>query len=198
MKTVRLFGDLERYKAEWRLDVKTPAEALRAIDVQRDGFLAECDAGNYVAILVDPISQENCRPISTDTANGPWANEELWILPVIQGEVFAPVIWAAVVSAATSLGAGAGLAVFLGEMAVAIVNIGISMAFSAVATLMTSKKRNTSAPMQERPDNKPSFIADGVVNLTAAGHPHPILVGDVPDVGCIVLSSDYWVEDLPL
>lgn len=192
MKTVRLFGDLEKFKAEWRLEVKTPAEALRAIDVQRDGFLAECDAGNYAAILVDKDNPDLCRRVGPQNANDPWADEELWIMPVASGEIVAPFVVAAFASIGVSVGTT------FATIVAGLLNVGLSMAFSAVANMLTSKKRNTTAPQQERPDNKPSFIADGVVNLTAAGHPHPILVGDVPDVGCIILSSDYWVEDMPL
>ncbi len=192
MKTVRLFGDLEKYKAEWRLDVKTPAEALRAIDVQRDGFLAECDAGNYAAILVDKDNAELCRRVGPQNANDPWADEELWIMPVASGEIMAPMVIAAFASIGVTVGTMAA------TLIAGLLNVALSMAFSAVANMLTSKKRNTTAPQQERPDHKPSFIADGVVNLTAAGHPHPILIGDVPDVGCIILSSDYWVEDMPL
>ncbi|BBL59566.1 tail assembly protein [Methylomonas koyamae] len=192
MKTIRLFGELQKYKAEWRLDVKTPAEALRAIDVQRDGFLSECDAGNYAAILIDKNNTELCRRLDPQNANDPWADEELWIMPVASGEIMAPMVVAAFATVGIAVGEVAAM------MIAGLLNIAISMAFTAVANMLTSKKRNTTAPQQERPDSKPSFIADGVVNLTAAGHPHPILVGDVPDVGCIILSSDYWVEDVPV
>lgn len=199
MKTVRLFGDLEKFKPVWTLDVATVAEALRAIDVQRDGFLAECDAGHYTAVLVDIDNQDMCRAVTHDTALDPWADEELWIIPRMGGEYGIDVaIWAGVATALTEAGVAAGAAVALAEVAVALANIALSMAFSAVANLLTGKKQNKTAPQQERPENKPSFIADGVVNLTSAGHPHPILVGEVPDCGCIILSSDYWVEDIPL
>ncbi|WP_157204019.1 hypothetical protein [Methylomonas methanica] len=190
MKTVRLTGDLEKYKAEWTLDVKTVAEALRAIAVQRDGFLAECDAGHYAAVLVDPENHDMCRCVSKDTALDPWADEILFIVPTAGGEVPALII-----APLMALGVSATAAMVISTF---VMQIAFSMAFSAVANLMTSKKPNTTAPQQEHPENKPSFIADGVVNLTAAGHPHPILVGEVPDCGCIILSSDYWVEDVPV
>lgn len=189
MKIVRLFGDLEKYKAVWTLDVKTPSEALRAIDVQRDGFLAECDAGHYVAMLIDADNHDMCRAVTGETALDPWADEELWIIPKMGGDIPAVAVAAVLGVAATSATA---------IIVTTVINIALSMALSAVANLLTSKKQNKTAPQQERPENKPSFIADGVVNLTSAGHPHPILIGEVPDCGCIILSSDYWVEDIPV
>lgn len=194
MKTIRLFGDLEKYKPVWTLDVATPAEALRAIAVQRDGFLAELDAGHYVAVLIDAGNQDMCRAVTQETSLDPWADEEPWILPVAGGEVPVPLIVAAL-SAVGITGTYAAMAIVAIN---ALTSIGVAMAFSAVANMISGKKQNKTAPQQERPENKPSFIADGVVNLTSAGHPHPILVGEVPDCGCIILSSDYWVEDVPL
>jgi predicted phage tail protein len=190
MKTIRLFGDLEQFKPVWTLDVKTPAEALRAIDVQRDGFLAACDAGQYVAVLVKADQPELTRQVVNDNAHDPWADEELWVLPVVGGDIPIPIIAAAF--------AAMGVSVANFTLIAMVINTALSIAFSAVANLLTSKKKNTTAVAQERPENKPSFIADGPVNLTVAGHPHPILVGHVQDCGSMVLSSNYWVEDIPV
>lgn len=199
MKTVRLFGDLEKYKPVWTLDVQTPAEALRAISVQRDGFLAECDAGRYVAVLMDNDNPNLSRQVTKDNALDPWSSEELWVLPSASGEYgIDAAIWAGVATALTEAGAAAGVAVAAAEIAVALVHMAIAIGLSSVASMISGKKKNTPATQQERPENKPSFIADGAVNLTAAGHPHPILFGEVPDVGCMILSSDYWVEDIPV
>lgn len=192
MKTIRLFGDLEQFKPVWTLDVKTPAEALRAIDVQRDGFLAACDAGQYVAVLVKADQPELSRQVVNDNAHDPWGDEELWILPVVGGEIMAPMVVAAFAAMGTTIGTLAATVI------ASVINIGLSLAFSAVSNMITSKKKNTTATQQERPENKPSFIADGPVNLTVAGHPHPILVGHVQDCGSMVLSSNYWVEDIPV
>ncbi len=73
MKTIRLCGDLEKFKPAWTLDVKTPAEALRAISVQREGFWAACDAGHYVAVLVDTVNTDMTRQVTQDNALDPWA-----------------------------------------------------------------------------------------------------------------------------
>lgn len=190
MKTVKLFGDLEKFKPVWTLDVKTPAEALRAIDVQRDGFLAECDAGHYVAVLVNADNPELSRQIISDNAHDPWADEELWILPVVGGDLPIPLVAAAF--------AAMGVSVANFTLITMVINIALSMAFSAVANMITGKKPKTTAAQQERPESKPSFIADGPVNLTVAGHPHPILIGHVENCGSMVLSSNYWVEDMPV
>lgn len=189
MKTIRLFGDLALFKPIWSLDVKTPAEALRAIAVQRDGFLAACDAGDYVVILHDLDNPDLTRQVHNLNAADPWGNEELWVVPRIggNGEAIVAAIAGAAFAATT---AGIVIAV--------VINIAISIAISAIANVITGKKKNTTATQLERPDSKPSFIANGAVNVTAAGHPYPIIAGHVKDCGSIVLSSNYWVEDVPV
>ncbi|WP_426994443.1 hypothetical protein [Methylomonas sp. CM2] len=189
LKTIRLFGDLEQFKPVWTLDVATPAEALRAIAVQRTGFLAACDAGEYVAVLYNAADPAASRQVLNDSACDPWADEELWVMPVVGGEL--PVAFVAAAFSAIGVTAANFTLITM------VVNTALSLAISAVANMITGKKANRSPASLERPESKPSYISNGAVNVTAAGHPYPILVGRVRDAGSIVLSSNYWVEDLP-
>jgi predicted phage tail protein len=189
MKTIKLFGDLEIFKSVWVLDVVTPSEALRAISVQREGFLTACDEGKYIAVLVDPENPEtSARQVVLTNALMPWGEEELWVLPTLSGE--GGLVVAAVFGAAFA-------ATTAGIVVATVINIALAIAISAIANLITGKKQKTTATNQEAPNNKPSFISDGPVNLTQAGHTHPIIAGHSRHTGSLVLSSNYWVEDLP-
>lgn len=194
MKTVRLFGDLQSFKAEWMLGVSTPSEALRAIDANRPGFLLECDAGDYVALLVDKHTPENTRQVTQDNSAHPWADEILCVIPRAGGDVPA----AALVPLFTGIGFTAGAAAIAAPIAAMVLTIGLSIAFSAIANVITGSKKSVSAAETEKYESKPSFISNGPVNVMRAGNPYPILVGHMRDAGSIVLSSNYWVEDIPV
>jgi len=194
MKKVRLFGDLQGFKAEWELDVKTPGEALRAIDANRPGFLQAADAGDYLAILFDEHNPELIRQVTLDNTSAPWGDEILMIVPRAGGDI--PAV--AVLALFEAVGAvGFTATSFAVVAATAIINIGLSMAFSALANLITSPKQSVSAANTESYESKPSFISNGPVNVVRAGHPYPIIAGEFL-CGSIVLSSQIHVQDIPI
>lgn len=194
MKKVKLFGDLQAFRADWDLDVKTPSEALRAIDANRDGFLRAADAGDYVAILVDMNNPEMTRQVTMDNNSAPWGNEVLFVVPRVSGDIVAPAV---VASAFTAMGTAMAATSFAAVAIAAIINIGLSIAFSALANVITGHKQSVNAPDTEKYDSKPSFISNGPVNVVRAGHPYPIIAGRFL-CGSIVLSSQVHVKDIPL
>jgi predicted phage tail protein len=192
MKKIKLFGDLRAFKAEWELDVKTPNEALRAIEANRPGFLKAADAGEYVAILVDAANPDLTRQVTLDNNFAPWADEVLMIVPIASGDV-----QAAMIPAIMTAWAGAASGFVAGAIAM-VINIGISLAISALANMITGKKQSVSARDMESYESKPSFVSNGPVNVVRAGHPYPIIAGRFPDCGSIVLSSQIHVKDIPV
>ncbi len=194
MKKIKLFGDLQTFKSDWELHVKTPGEALRAIDANRPGFLRATEAGDYVAILVDSDNPEMTRQVTMDNNFAPWANEVLMIIPRTGGDIPA----AAVAAAFTAIGVtGVTATSFVVLAATALINVGLSIALSALANVITGNKQSVAAANTETPENKPSFVSNGPVNVVRAGHPHPIIVGEFL-CGSIVLSSQVHVKDIPL
>jgi predicted phage tail protein len=189
MKKVKLYGDLQQFRADWDLDVKTPGEALMAIDANRPGFLQAADAGDYVAILVDPNNPDMTRQVTLENNSAPWADEELIVVPRAGGDVPVAAVAAFLAVSATS---------FTAIAVTVIINIGISLAVSAIANLITGGKKSTNAADQERYDSKPSFVSNGAVNVARAGHPHPIIAGGPFLCGSIVLSSQIHVQDIPV
>lgn len=194
MKHIKLFGDLQTFKADWELDVKTPGEALRAIDANRPGFLKAADAGDYIAILLDQNNPELIRQVTLENTSAPWSDEILMIVPRAGGDIPA----AAIVPLFTAVGITGMTATSFAVVAVtAIINIGLSMAVSALANLITGPKQSVSAANTESYESKPSFISNGPVNVVRAGHPYPIIAGEFL-CGSIVLSSQIHVKDIPV
>jgi predicted phage tail protein len=191
MKKVRLFGNLQAFKAEWDLDVKTPNEALRAIEANRPGFLQAADAGEYVAVLVDIDNPDLTRQVTLDNNFAPWADEVLCIIPRAGGDIPA----AAVVAAFSAIGVTVGTVT--ATVIAVVINIGISLAVSALANMITGQKQSVSARDTETYESKPSFISNGPVNVVRAGHPYPIIAGRFL-CGSIVLSSQVHVKDIPV
>ncbi len=188
MKKVKLYGDLQTLRADWELEVKTPGEALRAIEVNRPGFLKAADAGDYIAILVDENNPDMVRQVTMDNNSYPWADEVLIIVPRVGGDIPVAAVAAVLAVSATS---------FTAIAVTAIINIGLSLALSALANIITGNKRSVNAGDTERYDSKPSFVSNGPVNVVRAGHPYPIIAGEFL-CGSIVLSSQIHVKDIPV
>jgi predicted phage tail protein len=195
MKKVKLFGDLQQFKAEWELDVKTPGEALRAINANRPGFLRAADAGDYVAILFDENNPDMTRQVTMDNNSAPWCSEILIVVPRVGGEVAAATVAAWVGYSAAAYAAASTATVVAFTIAAAIINIGISLAVSALANIITGKKDYMNPGDTENYDSKPSFVSNGAVNVTRAGHPYPVIAGEFL-CGSIVLSSQVHVKDI--
>jgi len=221
MKKIKLFGDLARFKStscnavidipagfagnanaskleiDWVLDVKTPSEALRAIEANRPGFLAATKQGDYAVLLIAG-NDKLTRRVLIDNAHDPWADEIMMVVPVPKGETGFEALGYAIAAIAVNLGASIATAAIIADIAIALIQIGLTMAISAIANVLTSEKKSVSAPQTEKYDSKPSFISNGAVNVSRPGNPYPILVGRVRDAGSIVLSSNYYVEDIPV
>jgi predicted phage tail protein len=196
MKKIKLFGDLQAFKGEWELNVKTPNEALRAIEANRPGFLKAADTGEYVVILVDEVNPDNTRQVTLDNNFAPWADEVLFVLPRVSGETGIEVsVIASYAAMAAKFVATAWAAI--GPLGQAIVMMGLSIGMSALANVITGKKQSVGARDTESYESKPSFVSNGPVNVVRAGHPYPIIAGRFL-CGSIVLSSQIHVQDIPV
>jgi predicted phage tail protein len=91
-------------------------------------------------------------------------------------------------------GATAGLGVTFGQIAM----IGVSMVFSGVAGLLSSGAptgKEERATDRARPDDRPSFVFNGVTNNSQQGGPVPIVCGRHL-VGSVVIDGGLAVEDI--
>jgi predicted phage tail protein len=199
MKEIRLLGDLQAFKSEWSLDVSSVAEALRAINANRPGFLHAADAGDYVLLLMDRENPDLCRQVTADNALYPWADEVLFVVPRVGGDepFSATAIMGASIAVTGTIVMSAGVAAMMATALNLLVSIALSMAVSMVASLISGTNDGMKASEAEPYENKPSYLFNGVVNTTRQGHRMPLLYGGPLLVGSMVLSSQIHVKDIP-
>ncbi len=202
MKTIKLLGDIaDDYKADWRLDVKSPAEALRAINANRPGFLAACDAGEYIAVLVDENDPDSSAQVTDKNGDDAWGEQVLYILPRISGDYEAVALlvgYLASAAGATALVTAAGALTTLGTIVAVVVTIALTIAVSMIASLIAGTPDGFGANDTEEAENKPSYLFNGVVNTAKQGHRIPVLYGGPMLVGSMVLSSRINTKDIPV
>ena len=239
MRTVYLHGILaEQFGPKFRLDVKSPAEAVRALTANfRGRFLKIMNENRFV------IREGTVReiPLSCLHMEG---RRDIHFIPVMEGAgggrkgglgmilMGAAIVAAAVftagaaaaaaasaqatattaaaggvvagsTAAATGIGSGLGMTAFsIGSYAVSygsVAMFGASMVLSGVASALTPtpKLNQGNYGNRERPDERPSFIFGGPVNVSEQGGPIPIVVGEVM-AGSIVASAGISTERLPV
>jgi predicted phage tail protein len=224
MKKIVLRGELgKKFGRVHVYELNTPAEAIRALSANYEGFQQELSAagergiGYMVHVGKDPMQ-------SLDEIGNPTGRlEEISITPVLQGagggvgKIFAGI---GLIAAAILLGpAGAG---FLGLGAGGFLTAGVSSAVGYIGTSLilggtaqllsptisdSPGSFGTTSPSRARArdsftpenneiaDNRASYIFNGAVNLTAQGNPVPILYGRMR-VGSVVISAGLSVEDI--
>nr|BAR30702.1 phage tail assembly protein [uncultured Mediterranean phage uvMED] len=224
MKKVILRGELgKKFGRVHNFDLNTPAEAIRALSANFEGFQRElCEAGERGIGYMVQIGRDAMG--SLDEIEYPTGQSEaISITPVLQGaggggvgQIFAGI---ALVAAAIVLGPvgaviggvgasviGAGAATAIGYVGAALILGGTSQLLSPTisdspgtfgATSPTrARARDSFTPENnEIADNRASYIFNGAVNLTAQGNPVPILYGRMR-VGSVVVSAGLSVEDI--
>lgn len=205
MTTVYLYGHLgRRFGFRFRLDVSSPAEAVRAIIANCPDFQAymiqHSAPGYQVFVGPEPIR-------GAERLGDPIGRQSIKIVPVIAGAAKDPtigiivgaiIVIAAVVSFqpyAVPLGlttAAGGLTV-AGQLVLTAGFIGAGLVVGGVSQLLAGTPK---APgISEKEANRPSFLFNGVVNTTAQGHPVPIGYGRMR-VGSAVISAGITTEDI--
>jgi predicted phage tail protein len=95
----------------------------------------------------------------------------------------------ALAGGATALGMGAGT---WGSIAM----VGASLTLSGIAQMLTPVPKTPDIRQNERPEDRPSFMLGGAVNVVEQGHPIPIC-GGRNILGGIVISVGVTVERMP-
>lgn len=195
MTTVYLYGHLgRRFGFRWRLDVASPAEAVRALMANRQDFQAymiqHSAPGYRVFVGADPVR-------GADRLGDPIGRQAIKIVPVLAGAAKDPtvqIIAGSVLVAAVAVllifappvGVGLGLALMAGSM-------GASMVLGGISQLLAGTPAAPGIPEKEA--NRPSFLFNGVVNTTMQGHCVPVGYGRMR-VGSAVISAGITTEDI--
>lgn len=176
-----LYGALgQQFGRVWQFDVKSPAEAVRAMCSQVPGFrayLKKNERQNYRVVAGRDFRDNKTIVLNT-------SSDIIRIAPMV-------------------MGAGPGLRFVAGAIMTIVgtyfgqgwlVNMGVSMMVGAVVEKLTAVK-STSNESVERPDNKPSYAFDGATNTAAQGNPVPVCYGEMI-VGSQVISAGLTTEQV--
>lgn len=186
--TVILHGNLTQFGERRDLELSCPAEALKAIEALRPGFLGALRRQRFALVLKHGDSVE---VVEEHRLRLPVSEEELHILPVPSGEMETAIYWVA--TALYNTGVGYAASVTLATIAV---NVAATVAIASIATaLMPMPQMGDPA---EAPESKPSYYFNGPVNTTKQGNVVPVCYGGPLLVGSQVISSSVSTEDLAL
>lgn len=197
MRTIILLGELgKRYGRRHLLDVKTPAEAIRALCVNFQDFADfvssshERNVGYQVLNMREGLNEEGLHHP---------AGQRITIAPVVAGASFfgklfsgvgAILTGAALIAAAVMFPPLAAIELVAGTTLASVAfNVGVSLALGGVSQLL--------APTPKTPENtqeKNSYVFNGAVNTTAQGQPVPIGYGRMV-VGSAVISASTVAEN---
>lgn len=204
MKNILLLGELgKKFGRKYRLNVKTPAEAIRALCAnfpEFEGFVSNSHKRNVgYRVLVGK------KDISADNLHDPIGKQEIKIVPVIGGaggDIGNIIIGAALIVASFyipgamfAVEAALATGISVTTMASAAFFVGTALVLSG-ASQMLSPTTSAGTDPSERPENQPSYVFNGAVNTTAQGHPVPIGYGRLI-VGSAVISAGISTEEIP-
>jgi len=194
IRKIVLHGALgERFGGPFMLDVVSPAEALRALIRQVNGFRAHFRDGQY-RIIRGPIERDRALDLpAIEMRLG--AATELHIVPVVAGaasglgKILAGLALVAIAIAAPYVlpAAITGIAGFTAVTS-AVFSIGAALALTGVGMLLAK------AP-QQPPDSLDSFLFGGQLNIATQGGPVPLVYGTFI-VGSVVISAGLETQQL--
>lgn len=195
MKTIYLHGRMgELFGTEYRLDVASPVEALRALDAQMPGFRQEIEANDWHIVkgedLKDPANYLDEELVTFEIGN----IEEIHFIPATVGAggggfggVFNIVAGGALVAIGLTV---PGMQ--------ALTWVGAGMIAGGVSSMFITAPAASTPGSRESAEERPSFSFDRPVNTATQGLPVPLIYGDKVRVGSVVVSSGLSVEDIPI
>ena len=203
MRQIHLYGQLgKRYGRTHRLDVASPAEAIRAMDANHPGFMDEILAlgrqgyGYRIAHgargnigvnkgeeLGQPVSGDiRITPVLEGSKKG-GIGQILAAVVLIVASIYAPPV-AGAMGASTATGAA---------IASSMMSAGIAMAIGGVIQLLSPQPKAAEKGGSEGT----SYMFDGATNTMAQGHPVPVGYGEMI-VGSAVISAGIEVDQVKI
>lgn len=205
MKTILLLGELgKKFGRKHRFDVKSPAEAIRALVANFPAFeryMIESKLPYKVVVGKAPIAELD------DIHNPSGDSEAIKIVPVLVGaggngmSIGMIVLGVALVAAAFFTG-GASIAAagfleggivttFWGGMAL---GLGSALILGGTAQLLAGTPKTMDMSSGSNAENNPSYAFNGPANVSAQGNPVPIGYGRMV-VGSAVISAGIVTEE---
>ncbi|QHF27390.1 tail assembly protein [Pseudomonas sp. R32] len=193
LTTVRLTGQLRQFGRSFRLAVRTPREAVRALCVQVPGFerfLLNANArGLEFAVFRD---KRNLSEQEIDYQG----DGAITLAPVIAGSKRAgalqTIIGVALIVVASVATGGAGMAFSAGGLTGAAANMGLAFAVGGVVQMLSPQAKGLT--LSAGPENTPGYAFGSARNTTASGNPVPLCIGK-RRWGGAVISAAIYAED---
>lgn len=191
LKTIRLYGILaKKFGKEFRLDVESTSEAMRALSVQVPGFehfmLHAHEQGLEFAVFQDK------QNISESELNLSTSAKVIKVVPKVKGAGGDGGILNTILGAVMVV-VGA-VAMYFGQpWGASLVGAGIGMMVGGIAQMLMPKIDNTQDQNQD--GNKANKGFGGAVTTVAQGNPVPVLYGQ-REVGGFIASAGQYPEDL--
>ncbi|MEH2517542.1 putative phage tail protein [Bradyrhizobium sp. AZCC 1610] len=207
LRSIHLHGHLKKqFGAKHRFDVRTAAEALRALNCAFPGdFVTALQTGSYKLVRGDKRSGMH---LDLDLVNTfKLGIADLHLIPVAAGAsnskgIAKTIIGTALIGTAIFMSGGtlaaplagmggvafpvAGMSVTWGNIAL----LGLGVALSGVSTMLAG---NTNKPEEQK--NEDSFTINGPSNGARQGMAIPLIYGEVI-TGSVTVSFDADIEDI--
>ncbi len=176
-KLGRLFGE------KWRLDVRSPAEAIRAIDANLKGKLRQYLSGEGAKKNYKIALQKRDNVVFSEEAKNPSGQSDIYIIPTIAGRgdsavgkivVGIVLIVLAFYTGGASLSASGGL---FGAYAGTVAAVGFSLVLGGITQLLTPTPNFDSSSVSDQ--NQRGSVFQGTATAIQQGGAVPVCYGRV-------------------
>ena len=198
LSKIKVYGRLARFLGErtFEAEISSPVDAFKFLLANFPSLESHMMEQNYCVKVGD-------YEINETELNIPTGSQEIRIVPVVMGArrgfgrflLGAVLIGVAVFAPAAGLGLGPGTSPFLfgttggGALAAAAGNLGIYLALSGVAQMITPTE-----DVGADSDDPSSFTFNGVQNTIRAGVAIPVVYGEI-FTGSLVVSGGIDTDD---
>ncbi|CAM4229074.1 Tail tip assembly protein I [Bordetella tumbae] len=192
LRTIRLYGDLgSKFGREHKLYVSTPAEAIRALCSQIEGFDKHIsnEAYRYAVLIGKRRVNLHTKP---EELHEPPGDGIVRIAPIPagakRGGLFQTILGVALIATAwfNPLGLAAGSSLLTGMM-----SVGVGLTLGGIAQLLSPQPKLN---LGEGANNKASQYFSGPAQTVPQGNPVPIFYGRGL-VGSVPISAGIYAEN---
>lgn len=191
--------------SHFRIDVATPAEAIRALIALRPGLREQIRRGMW-RVVVGPPHLRNAIGVDQLTMNA--GSQPIHLVPATRpagggdGKSIGMIIVGVVLIGAAMVLTGGAAAAFatplIASMGISygsVILLGASMILGGVSALLTQPPPSAEATDFAAPEDRPSFLFNGVVNNSQQGGPVPLVFGRHMS-GSVVVMAGLNAEDV--
>lgn len=205
IRDVYLHGSAgKRHGSHFRLDVTSPAEAVRALIMLRPPLRQLIRDGLWRVIVGPPRLRNAIEPADLLMNAG---GQPIHLVPATRPAgggggksigmiIVGTVLIGAAVIATGGIGAAFATPLALGMSYGSVVLLGASMILGGLSALLTQSPTPDQPTQQATSGDRPSFLFNGVTNNSQQGGPVPLVFG-THLTGSVVVGAGLNAEDLP-